>query len=80
MSLWDVLERETLQTWLDEFLDVDCSNEVFEVHQGLDNTLASKLKPCYMSTNTQVHEDFAHGISEQLLRSRAADQVCLSMD
>ena len=20
-----------LQTWLDEFLDVDCSNEVFEV-------------------------------------------------
>lgn len=24
----------------------------------------------------QVHEEFAYGISEQLLRSRAADQVC----
>ena len=31
VSLWDVPDRETLQTWLDEFLDVDCSNEVFEV-------------------------------------------------
>lgn len=31
VSLWDVPDRDTLQTWLDEFLDVDCSNEVFEV-------------------------------------------------
>ena len=31
VSLWDVPDKETLQTWLDEFLDVDCSNEVFEV-------------------------------------------------
>lgn len=31
ISLWDVPDTETLQTWLDEFLDVDCSNEVFEV-------------------------------------------------
>lgn len=52
VSLWDVPDRDTLQTWLDEFLDVDCSNEVFE-----------------------VHEEFAYGVSEQLLRSRAADQV-----
>ena len=34
VSLWDVPETETLQTWLDEFLDVDCSNEVFEVRLG----------------------------------------------
>ena len=38
ISLWDVPDRETLQTWLDEFLDVDCSNEVFEVQSCNDRS------------------------------------------
>ena len=29
-SLWDTTDIETLQLWLDEFLDADCTNEVFE--------------------------------------------------
>ncbi|KAL3150214.1 hypothetical protein ABBQ32_000073 [Trebouxia sp. C0010 RCD-2024] len=55
VSLWDVPDKETLQTWLDEFLDVDCSNEVSE-----------------------VHEEFSYGVSEQLLRARAAEQVAVT--
>lgn len=27
----DTTDIETLQLWLDEFLDADCTNEVFEV-------------------------------------------------
>lgn len=30
-SLWDVTSVEALQSWLDEYLDVGCTNEVFEV-------------------------------------------------
>ena len=30
-SLWDVPTVEALQSWLDEYLDVGCTNEVFEV-------------------------------------------------
>ena len=43
VSLWDVPDKETLQTWLDEFLDVDCSNEVFEVREELYTQLAASL-------------------------------------
>lgn len=38
-----------------------------------------RLLPLHMRellTAAQVHEEFAYGVSEQLLRSRAADQVC----
>lgn len=98
VSLWDVPDRETLQTWLDEFLDVDCSNEVFEV----PCCYVPLLGPCHWCSNSvhtyarsysavapsldlllglltryeQVHEEFAYGFSEQLLRARATDQVC----
>ena len=30
-SLWDVADVEALQVWLDDFLEVDCTNEVYEV-------------------------------------------------
>ena len=43
VSLWDVPDQETLQTWLDEFLDVDCSNEVFEVHPNLQTYAISVI-------------------------------------
>ena len=43
VSLWDVTDQETLQTWLDEFLDVDCSNEVFEVHPNLQTYAISTI-------------------------------------
>ncbi|KAK9794918.1 hypothetical protein WJX73_006830 [Symbiochloris irregularis] len=33
VSLWDVPNVDTLQIWLDEYLDVDCTNEVFEVQE-----------------------------------------------
>lgn len=39
ISLWDVPDIETLQTWLDEFLDVDCTNEVYQVCADMCGTL-----------------------------------------
>jgi hypothetical protein len=31
----DTTDIETLQLWLDEFLDADCTNEVLEVNSSL---------------------------------------------
>ena len=50
ISLWDVPDRETLQTWLDEFLDVDCSNEVFEVYSCND----CRREPRYQQAETWI--------------------------
>lgn len=43
ISLWDVPDKDTLQTWLDEFLDVDCSNEVFEVQEDFSYGFIEQL-------------------------------------
>ena len=34
-SLWDVPSVDVLQIWLDEYLDVDCTNEVYEARSSL---------------------------------------------
>lgn len=42
-SLWDAPSIETLQIWLDEFLDVDCTNEVFEVQEDFTFGISAEL-------------------------------------
>eukprot|EP00884_Botryococcus_braunii_P019910 jgi/Botrbrau1/6602/Bobra.0189s0029.1 len=42
-SLWDVSDLETLQSWLDEFLEVDCTNEVHAVQEDFAYGISAEL-------------------------------------
>ena len=60
-SLWDVTSVEALQSWLDEYLDVGCTNEVFEV----------RLR--HRSSASQLVMHLAHGsrlLKQDCCRSR----------
>ncbi|CAL5221216.1 g3366 [Coccomyxa viridis] len=42
-SLWDATDLEVLQLWLDEFLDAECTNEVFEVQEQFAFGISAEL-------------------------------------
>ncbi|KAK9803160.1 hypothetical protein WJX72_006101 [[Myrmecia] bisecta] len=57
-SLWDVPSVAALQEWLDEFLDVDCQNEVFEIQEefayGISVDLSRARTAEMVSANTRA--------------------------
>ena len=43
MSCRDATDLEVLQLWLDEFLDAECTNEVFEVQEQFAFGISAEL-------------------------------------
>ncbi|BDA43654.1 hypothetical protein COCOBI_04-6670 [Coccomyxa sp. Obi] len=74
-SLWDTTDIETLQLWLDEFLDADCTNEVFEVQEDFAFGISAEL------TRLRTAEKVSAAVSERTKSAAAvATQQMTDLD
>ncbi|EIE19408.1 hypothetical protein COCSUDRAFT_67882 [Coccomyxa subellipsoidea C-169] len=74
-SLWDTTDIETLQLWLDEFLDADCTNEVFEVQEDFAFGISAEL------TRLRTAEKVSAAVSERTKSAAAvASQQMTDLD